>query len=138
MDKEHPIEADCFLVMTFTNAAAAEMKERIGTELEERLEKDPDNLYLRKQIRKIRQADISTIHKMCIRDRSIVYGIKTVVLSLLNFAIMLSANLGVMNLLPLPALDGGRLVFIIIEMIRRKKVPPEKEGICLLYTSRCV
>ena len=35
---------------------------------------------------------------------------------------MLSANLGVMNLLPLPALDGGRLVFIILEMIRRKKV----------------
>ena len=65
MDKEHPIEADCFLVMTFTNAAAAEMKERIGTELEERLEKDPDNLYLRKQIRKIRQADISTIHSFC-------------------------------------------------------------------------
>ena len=41
---------------------------------------------------------------------------------------MLSANLGVMNLLPLPALDGGRLVFIILEMIRKKKVPPEKEG----------
>ena len=41
---------------------------------------------------------------------------------------MLSANLGVMNLLPLPALDGGRLVFIIIEMIRRKKVHPGKEG----------
>lgn len=61
-------------------------------------------------------------------EQSLVYGIKTVVLSLLNFAIMLSANLGVMNLLPLPALDGGRLVFIIIEMIRRKKVPPEKEG----------
>ena len=54
-------------------------------------------------------------------EQSIVYGIKTVVLSLLNFAIMLSANLGVMNLLPLPALDGGRLVFIILEMIRRKK-----------------
>lgn len=65
MDKEHPIEADRFLVMTFANAAAAEMKERIGTELEERLEKDPDNLYLRKQIRKIRQADISTIHSFC-------------------------------------------------------------------------
>ncbi len=61
-------------------------------------------------------------------EQSIVYGIKTVVLSLLNFAIMLSANLGVMNLLPLPALDGGRLVFIILEMIRRKKVSPEKEG----------
>ena len=61
-------------------------------------------------------------------EQSIVYGIKTVILSLLNFAIMLSANLGVMNLLPLPALDGGRLVFIILEMIRKKKVPPEKEG----------
>ena len=61
-------------------------------------------------------------------EQSIVYGIKTVVLSLLNFAIMLSANLGDMNLLPLPALDGGRLVFIILEMIRRKKVSPEKEG----------
>ena len=33
-----------------------------------------------------------------------------------------------MNLLPLPALDGGRLVFLIIEAIRRKPVPPEKEG----------
>lgn len=61
-------------------------------------------------------------------EQSIVYGIKTVVLSLLNFAIMLSANLGVMNLLPLPALDGGRLVFIILEMIRRKRYRQEKEG----------
>ena len=33
-----------------------------------------------------------------------------------------------MNLLPLPALDGGRLVFLIIEAIRRKKINPEKEG----------
>ena len=33
-----------------------------------------------------------------------------------------------MNLLPLPALDGGRLVFLIIEAVRRKRVPPEKEG----------
>ena len=33
-----------------------------------------------------------------------------------------------MNLLPLPALDGGRLVFLFIEMIRGKRVPPEKEG----------
>ena len=41
---------------------------------------------------------------------------------------MLSANLGVMNLLPLPALDGGRLVFLIIEAIRKKPVDPDKEG----------
>ena len=33
-----------------------------------------------------------------------------------------------MNLLPLPALDGGRLVFLLIEAIRRKRIPPEKEG----------
>ena len=33
-----------------------------------------------------------------------------------------------MNLLPLPALDGGRLVFLIIEAVRGKRVPPEKEG----------
>lgn len=55
-------------------------------------------------------------------------GILYVILNLMNWAILLSANLGVMNLLPLPALDGGRLVFIIIELIRGKPVPPEKEG----------
>ena len=47
---------------------------------------------------------------------------------MLNLAILLSANLGVMNLLPLPALDGGRLVFLIIEAIRGKRVSPDKEG----------
>lgn len=40
----------------------------------------------------------------------------------------ISINLGVMNLLPLPALDGGRLLFILIEAIRRKPVPPKYEG----------
>ena len=56
-------------------------------------------------------------------------GILYVFLNLLNFAILLSANLGVMNLLPLPALDGGRLIFIIIELLRGKPVPKEKEGL---------
>lgn len=55
-------------------------------------------------------------------------GWQVVVLNLLNIAILLSANLGVMNLLPLPALDGGRLVFLVVEAVRRKRVPPEKEG----------
>ena len=50
-------------------------------------------------------------------------------LNMLNFAILLSANLGVLNLIPFPALDGGRLLFLIVEAIRRKPVPPEKEGI---------
>ena len=49
-------------------------------------------------------------------------------MNMLNMAVLLSANLGVMNLLPLPALDGGRLVFLIIEAIRRKPVNREIEG----------
>lgn len=49
-------------------------------------------------------------------------------LSMMNWAIMLSANLGVMNLLPIPALDGGRLVFLAVEAVRGKPLDPEKEG----------
>lgn len=56
------------------------------------------------------------------------YGLPTIVANMLNISILLSANLGVMNLLPIPALDGGRLVFLAVEAIRRKKIPPEKEG----------
>lgn len=55
-------------------------------------------------------------------------GVGFVFLNLVNFAMYLSANLGVINLLPLPALDGGRLVFLIIEAIRRKPIPKEKEA----------
>lgn len=55
-------------------------------------------------------------------------GTTVTILSLINLAIMLSANLGVMNLLPLPALDGGRLFLYIIEVITRKKIPKDKEG----------
>lgn len=50
-------------------------------------------------------------------------------LSIVNLLILLTVNLGIFNLLPFPALDGGRLVFIVIEQITRKKIPPEKEGI---------
>ncbi len=57
------------------------------------------------------------------------YGVVVVLMQMLNIGILLSANLGVMNLLPLPALDGGRLVFLFVEAIRKKRVPPEKEGI---------
>lgn len=49
-------------------------------------------------------------------------------LNMLNISILLTANLGVMNLLPLPALDGGRLVFLVLEAIRGKRLDPEKEG----------
>ena len=44
-------------------------------------------------------------------------------------SVLISVNLGIMNLLPIPALDGGRLMFILIEWVRGKPVPPEKEGI---------
>ena len=49
-------------------------------------------------------------------------------LEMFNISILLSANLGVMNLLPIPALDGGRLVFLFIEAVRGKPIDREKEG----------
>lgn len=55
-------------------------------------------------------------------------GVSAVVIQILYMSILLSANLGIMNLLPLPALDGGRLVFLIIEAVRGKPVDPKKEG----------
>ena len=55
-------------------------------------------------------------------------GMLMVWMNLLNMAVLLSANLGVMNLLPLPALDGGRLVFLVTEAIRRKPVNRQVEG----------
>ena len=57
------------------------------------------------------------------------YSLSGAALTLLNIMVLLSASLGVMNLLPLPALDGGRLVFILIEMITGKAVPKRIEGI---------
>lgn len=56
------------------------------------------------------------------------YGLPTVVINMINFAVLLSVNLGVMNLLPLPALDGGRLLFMFIEVVRGRPVSPDKEG----------
>lgn len=47
---------------------------------------------------------------------------------LLDIAMLISVNVGIFNLLPLPALDGGRLVFLIIEAIRRKPIKAETEG----------
>ena len=54
-------------------------------------------------------------------------GTLMVWMNMLNLAILLSANLGVMNLLPLPALDGGRLVFLILEVIFRRPVNRQVE-----------
>jgi regulator of sigma E protease len=59
---------------------------------------------------------------------SVKAGLIYVVRTVSFFIVLLSANLGVMNLLPIPALDGGRLVFLVIEAIRRKPFNEEKEG----------
>lgn len=48
--------------------------------------------------------------------------------NILYFAAMLSVNLGIMNLLPLPALDGGRLLFFAVEAVRGKPIDRQKEG----------
>ena len=65
-------------------------------------------------------------------------GVYYVFLNMLRIAILLSANLGVMNLLPIPALDGGRALFLVIELIRGKRVPPEKEGYVHLAGMVCL
>lgn len=50
-------------------------------------------------------------------------------LYVLNLTALLTINLGVFNLLPIPALDGGRLIFMLFELITRRRVPPDKEGL---------
>ncbi|MBR5047059.1 MAG: helicase-exonuclease AddAB subunit AddA [Eubacterium sp.] len=66
LDPSDPLSADEILVLTFTNAAAREMKERVVEEMESRLAGDPDNSRLRRQIRVIKHADISTVHSFCL------------------------------------------------------------------------
>lgn len=54
---------------------------------------------------------------------------RDVLVNMLNLTMLISVSLGIMNILPFPALDGGRLVFLIVEVFRGKPVPPEKEGL---------
>ncbi|MBR6477719.1 MAG: site-2 protease family protein, partial [Lachnospiraceae bacterium] len=54
---------------------------------------------------------------------------RDVFVNMLNLTMIISVSLGIMNILPFPALDGGRLVFLIVEVFRGKPVPPEKEGL---------
>ncbi len=56
------------------------------------------------------------------------YGTSSAILTMLEIIVLLSVNLGILNLLPLPALDGGRLLFMFVEVVRGKPVSPEKEG----------
>ncbi len=64
---DEPVDLDQLLVVTFTNAAAAEMKERVRQNLEQRLTEEPDNVHIIRQIGLIPSADISTIHSFCLK-----------------------------------------------------------------------
>ncbi len=70
---------------------------------------------------------VSTISSVVGESRKA--GTIPVILNMINIAIILSANLGIMNLLPIPALDGGRLVIYIIEAIRGKPVSKKVENV---------
>ena len=61
-------------------------------------------------------------------EQSAQEGAFAVFINMLNMVIFLSANLGVMNLLPIPALDGGRLLLMLVEVVTRKRVPEKVEG----------
>ncbi|MBR2561085.1 MAG: UvrD-helicase domain-containing protein, partial [Eubacterium sp.] len=64
-DRENPVDIDRLLVVTFTRAAAGEMKDRIGRALEERLQQDPENMHLQRQGVLLDHAQISTIDGFC-------------------------------------------------------------------------
>lgn len=64
--KEDPIDVDRLLVVTFTNASAAEMKTRIAEAIERELDKQPNSLHLRRQLSLLNRASISTIHSFCL------------------------------------------------------------------------
>lgn len=64
-EDEKPLDVDRLLVVTFTKAAAAEMRERVGMALEKRLEADPENEHLQKQQTLIHSAQITTIDSFC-------------------------------------------------------------------------
>lgn len=65
-DVSHPVDIDRLLIVTFTNAAAAEMRERIGLALGAALEKDPGNAHLQRQQTLLHNAQITTIHSFCL------------------------------------------------------------------------
>ena len=65
-DPEHPVDIDKLLVMTFTNAAAAEMRERVETALGKLLDEDPGNRNLERQNTLIYHAKITTIDSFCL------------------------------------------------------------------------
>ena len=66
LSKENPINVDELLVVTFTNASAAEMRNRISEALEKAINEDPTSTHLRKQLSLLNRASISTLHSFCL------------------------------------------------------------------------
>ena len=66
-DSKNPIDVDKLLVVTFTNAAASEMKQRIGDAIAKQLEVQPFNEHLQNQLTNLSRADIKTIHSFCLQ-----------------------------------------------------------------------
>ncbi|WP_144470095.1 helicase-exonuclease AddAB subunit AddA [Bacillus safensis] len=64
---EDPVDVDRLLVVTFTNASAAEMKHRITEALEKELAKNPGSLHMRRQLSLMNRANISTLHSFCLQ-----------------------------------------------------------------------
>lgn len=67
LDKEQPIDVDQLLVVTFTNAAAAEMRHRMASALEEAIAADPSSAHLRRQLNLLNKAQISSLHSFCLQ-----------------------------------------------------------------------
>lgn len=65
-DREHPVDIDRLLIVTFTNAAAAEMRERIGAAIEKALLESPEDEHLQRQLTLIHNAQITTIDSFCL------------------------------------------------------------------------
>ncbi|WP_053220394.1 helicase-exonuclease AddAB subunit AddA [Virgibacillus senegalensis] len=65
LNKENPVDIDSLLVVTFTNAAAQEMRNRVGAALEAALQENPGSLHLKKQLSLLQRASISTLHSFC-------------------------------------------------------------------------
>ncbi len=63
---ENPVDIDKLLVVTFTNAAASEMRERIGDAISKALEKDPSSEVLQRQLALLNRASITTMHSFCL------------------------------------------------------------------------
>lgn len=66
LDEEHPVDIDRLLVVTFTKAAAAEMRERVAKAIEEQMTRDPGNAYLNRQYTLVHHAQITTIDSFCL------------------------------------------------------------------------